>query len=175
MLRLHFYLSRVSSPEETNVLILFPNLSRTARLSHDRPSLNVLLAVAQALGWSTRALDVECAYLYGDIPDQVRGQVWIKPPLGMSVSLPHIPGREIGLDLQKTLYGLRFSGRIYIRNLNGKLIILRVYVDDLALFSPHPDAIQEVQGLLMSEFAMKDLGALHTCTSDYISIVLLSI
>ena len=59
-----------------------------------RSSLNVLLAVAHALGWVTRALDVDCAYLYGDIPDQVQGQVWIKPPLGMQVSLPSIFARR---------------------------------------------------------------------------------
>ena len=104
---------------------------------------------------------MDCAYLYGDIPDQVQGQVWIKPPLGMTVSLPAVPGKEVGLDFCKTLYGLRFSGRqwflklhtfllhigfrpstadpcIYIRNTNGKLIILSVHDDDLALFSPHP-------------------------------------
>jgi hypothetical protein len=87
--------------------------------------------------------------------------MWIKPLLGMTVSFP---GKEVGLDLCKTTYGLQFFGRhwflklhtfllnigfqpstadpcIYIRNTNGKLLIFSVYVDDLALFSSHPEAV----------------------------------
>jgi hypothetical protein len=43
-----------------------------------RISLNTLFAVGQTLGWKMHALDVDCAYLYGDVPDSVRGQVWLQ-------------------------------------------------------------------------------------------------
>ena len=48
-----------------------------------RFSLNTLFAVGQALGWHMHALDVDCAYLYGDVPDSVKGKVWLQLPQGM--------------------------------------------------------------------------------------------
>ena len=34
------------------------------------------------------ALDVDCAYLYGDVPDSVCGRVWLQLPQGMTPTLP---------------------------------------------------------------------------------------
>ena len=160
-----------------------------------RVSLNTLFAVSTALGWKSRALDVDCAYLYGDIPEDVRDQVWLKLPAGLRSTLPSIPGRTVGLNLHHTLYGLRFSGRqwylklhqfllangftssvsdpcIYYTRIHGKLLVLGVYVDDLALFSESETALDDVTRLLMNRFSMKDLGSvqqylgLHIRTDD---------
>jgi hypothetical protein len=149
-----------------------------------RVSLNTLFAVSTALGWHSRALDVDSAYLYGDIPSEVKDKVWLKMPAGMQHTLPHVPGRTVGLNLCHTLYGLRFSGRqwylklhqfllahqftpslsdpcIYFTQINGKLLVLGVYVDDLALFSSSQTAIDEVTASLIMRFSMKDLGTVQ--------------
>jgi hypothetical protein len=116
-------------------------------------------------------------------------------PAGMQPTLPHVPGRTVGLNLCHTLYGLQFSGRqwylklhqfllahqftpsladpcIYFTRINGTLLVLGVYVDDLAIFSPSQTAIDEVTAKLMTRFSMKDLGTvqqylgLHITTDD---------
>jgi hypothetical protein len=69
----------------------------------------------------TRALDLDCAHLYGDITEEVQGH-GLNPPLGMTVSLPAVPGKEVGLDLCKTLYGSRFSGRQWFLKLHTFLL-----------------------------------------------------
>ena len=76
-------------------------------------------------------------------------------------------GRQWFLKLHTFLLHIGFRPStadpcIYIRNTHGKLIILSVYVDDLALFSPNPETISEVQALLMARFSMKDLGEFRT-------------
>ena len=146
-----------------------------------RVSLNTLFAVGQTLGWHMHALDVDCAYLYGDVPDSVRGKVWLQLPQGMQPSLPHVEGRTIGLDLQHTLYGLRFSGRqwfmklhkflvangyspsvvdpcIYLRRSATGFVAIAVYVDDLAVFSSSAQLLSDTKSCLMTRFKMKDLG-----------------
>ena len=52
-----------------------------------RISLNTLFAVGQTLGWQMHALDVDCAYLYGDVPESVRGQFWLQLSQGMKPTL----------------------------------------------------------------------------------------
>ena len=146
-----------------------------------RVSLNTLFAVGQTLGWHMHALDVDCAYLYGDVPNSVRGKVWLQLPQGMQSSLPHVEGRTIGLDLQHTLYGLRFSGRqwfmklhqflvangyspsvvdpcIYLRRSATGFVAIAVYVDDLAVFSSSAQLLSDTKSCLMTRFKMKDLG-----------------
>ena len=146
-----------------------------------RVSLNTLFAVGQTLGWKMHCLDVDCAYLYGDVPESVRGQVWLQVPQGMTPTLPPIAGRTIGLDLQHTLYGLRFSGRqwflklhnfliannyqpssvdpcIYLRRTDTGFVAIAVYVDDLAIFSSDDQLLSDTKECLMNRFKMKDLG-----------------
>jgi hypothetical protein len=146
-----------------------------------RISLNTLFAVGQALGWHMHALDVDCAYLYGDVPDSVKGQVWLQLPQGMEQTLPHIEGKQVGLNLQHTLYGLRFSGRqwfiklhsyliangfspsvvdscIYWRRTAAGFVAIAVYVDDLAVFSSDANLLTETKACLTHRFAMKDMG-----------------
>ncbi len=90
-------------------------------------------------------------------------------------------GRTIGLDLQHTLYGLRFSGRlsflklhnflvanayqpsivdpcIYLRRTVTGFVAIAVYVDDLAIFSSNEQLLRDTKDCLMNRFAMKDLG-----------------
>ncbi len=76
-------------------------------LTISRLSNNTLFAVGQTLGRHMHALVVDCAYLFGDVPDSVRGKIWLhwQLPQGMHSSLPHVEGRTVGLDLQHTLYG----------------------------------------------------------------------
>ena len=138
-----------------------------------RVSLNTLFAVGQTLGWHMHALDVDCAYLYGDVSSSVRGKVWLQLPQGMQSSLPHVEGRTIGLDLQHTLYGLRFSGRqwfmklhqflvangyspsvvdpcIYLRRSATGFVAIAVYVDDLAVFSSSSQLLSDTKSCLMT-------------------------
>jgi hypothetical protein len=48
---------------------------------------------------------------------------------------------------------------IYYTRIHGKLLVLGVYVDDLALFSESETALNDVTRLLMNRLSMKNLGS----------------
>jgi hypothetical protein len=86
-------------------------------------------------------------------------------------------GRQWYLKLHQFLLANHFTSSvadpcIYYTRLHGKLSVLGVYVDDLALFSESETALDDVTRLLMNRFSMKDLGSvqqylgLHIRTDD---------
>lgn len=118
-----------------------------------------------------RQLDVKGAYLHGDLKEEV---YMIQPP-----------GYEDGSDsvcrLNKTLYGLKQSGRewnrklheiltsigfhrvevdhgVYIRRMKDKFIIITVWVDDLLFFSNSVLMMDAAQLALQKEVELKVIG-----------------
>lgn len=137
-------------------------------------TLRCLLALAASRNWKLFQLDVNNAFLHGDLKEEVYMQV----PQGV----PHLPNQVC--RLKKSLYGLKQASREWFSKLlqelvfqgyeqskndyslfikhNGSLMtIVAVYVDDIIVTG---DDLQETESLkahLDKVFSIKDLGILH--------------
>ena len=137
-------------------------------------TLRLLLAIAAANNWTLTQLDVNNAFLHGDLIEEV----YMKPPPGLV--LPH---SNRVCKLQRSLYGLRQAGRQWyaklssflisnkytISNANHSLFLkhsgsnttaLLVYVDDTVLTGNDKAEILHITNLLDQHFKIKNLGDL---------------
>ncbi|KAK9065411.1 hypothetical protein SSX86_016794 [Deinandra increscens subsp. villosa] len=130
-----------------------------------------------------RLMDVVTAYLYGSLDSDI----YMKIPEGfkMPEALGSKPKEMYSIKLQRSLYGLKQSGRMWYNRLSDYLIskgytnnhmcpcvfikkttsgyvIIAVYVDDLNIMGTHKE-IHETIILLKKEFEMKDLGKTKYC------------
>ena len=135
-------------------------------------TLRLLLSLAAVNDWDINQLDVETAFLYGDLEEEI----YMEAPTGSSYPKGTI------LRLFKSLYGLKQSPRQWNKKLDDfvrsrefvpcKLdpsvytfgaglssVILAIYVDDLLLFGNNADFILDFKLALRSKFTIKDLGA----------------
>nr|GMD45756.1 Retrovirus-related Pol polyprotein from transposon TNT 1-94 [Ipomoea batatas] len=137
-------------------------------------TIKTLLAVAAAKGWDLHQLDVNNAFLHGDLHEEVYMTLpprFITPKPGMLCKLT------------KSLYGLKQASRqwnakltveltqlgfkqnaadpsLFIKGAGDTFIALLVYVDDVVLASPDKTQIQMIKEHLHSVFQIKDLGPL---------------
>ncbi|KAE8693482.1 S-adenosyl-L-methionine-dependent methyltransferases superfamily protein [Hibiscus syriacus] len=116
-------------------------------------SLNVVLTLAVSNDWELRHIDINNAFLNGDLSEDV----FIQQPPGF-VQLAE-DGSVLVCKLQKALYGLHSSLFVCKRG-TGDIYVL-VYVDDIVITGHSSSEIQEVVRLLSEIFSLKDLGALR--------------
>ena len=137
-------------------------------------TIRTIIALAAAIKWPLYQLDVNNAFLHGDLHEEV----YMKMPEG----IPN-PTNKV-CKLQKSLYGLEQASRqwhakladflkkqgytqskndysLFLKNSAQHLTIVAVYVDDILLIGSDPTVIQELKHNLNIAFGIKDLGFLH--------------
>ncbi|GKC87238.1 copia protein [Tanacetum coccineum] len=149
----------------------------------DATTLRYLISLVIQEGIDMRLMDVVTAYLYGSLDTEI----YMKLPEGFK--LPEtckISSREkYAIKLNKSLYGLKQSGRmwynrlseyllkegykndsvcpcIFIKRSGSEYVIIAVYVDDLNIIGT-PGELPKAIECLKREFEMKDLGKTKFC------------
>lgn len=141
-------------------------------------TLRLVLAVAACLDIEMLQLDIRTAYLHGDVKEELYMQ--------------QLEGyEESGLEdlvcrLQKSIYGLKQSGRnwneklhatltkmgfvrpsaypnLYVLRKESKYALLLVYVDDIVVALNSPALLKVVQGLLEAQFKLSDVSKPKYC------------
>lgn len=148
----------------------FETFAPVARLT----TFRLLIAVASMNNWEIHQSDVSNAYLNGELSEEI----FMHQPPKMDVGeLSQV------CKLKKSLYGLKQAGRIwnsllhewlqtsnfkrssldpclYIKREGENLLILLVYVDDLAYTSNKPELVEQFQQDLSQRFNVRHDGLL---------------
>jgi len=137
-------------------------------------TVRTLLALASINSWHLHQLDVNNAFLHGDLSEDV----YMSVPQGVVSPKPNQ-----ACELLKSLYGLKQASRKWYEKLIGFLIsqgykqsssdhslftlhsdfmftALLVYVDDVILVGNSMIEINKIKDTLDTEFKIKDLGQL---------------
>ena len=157
-------------------------------------SYRILLAIATLLDWDIEQVDIDTAFLYGDIDSEV----YVEVPSGpFTDDVPD--GKTMVCHLLKSLYGLKQAPKIWFDTLRKALeemglrrldtehsvyvllqrhgkkpqevfigpdLVIAVYVDDIMMIGRHRLIIQEFKSQLSKKFHIKDLGE----ATDYLGI-----
>jgi hypothetical protein len=132
-------------------------------------SYRTLFALLALNGWHCHQMDVTTAFLNGELEEEV----YIHPPIGY----PEKKG--IALRLRKALYGLKQSPRQWYKKLRQWLLyqgwqvsqydecvflkkdpflIITIYVDDINIFGPDKEAIEQFKLDIAKTFKITDEG-----------------
>ncbi|KAJ4801076.1 hypothetical protein LUZ62_052322 [Rhynchospora pubera] len=141
-----------------------------------KPStVRVVLSIAISHNWPLHQLDVNNAFLHGDLEETV----FMEQPPGFSDTL--YPNHVC--KLKKAIYGLKQAPRawffklkefltthqfvssqcdhsLFILKTTSTIMYLLVYVDDIIITGNSPKAIDKLIKTLDAEFSIKDLGEL---------------
>ncbi|KAJ4777852.1 polyprotein [Rhynchospora pubera] len=139
-------------------------------------TIRVVLSIAVSSNWSIKQLDVQNAFLHGDLTETV----YMAQPRGFvdSTFPDHV------CLLHKSLYGLKQAPRAWFHKLNSALIgfgfkpssydpslfiyaqhnhklMVLVYVDDILVTGDDSNQVSACIEQLKAQFAVKDLGTIH--------------
>ena len=149
----------------------------------DATTFRYLISLAIHEGLNLHLMDVVTAYLYGSLENDI----YMKLPEGFSLPEAYNSGSrdEYSIKLNKSLYGLKQSGRMWYNRLSEYLlkegykndpicpcifmkksengyVIIAVYVDDINIIGT-PEELPKTVNCLKKEFEMKDLGKTKFC------------
>eukprot|EP00253_Pinus_taeda_P010497 PITA_10497 len=139
-------------------------------------TVRVVLSIAEKNKWKVYQMDVKSAFLNGVLMEEV----YIEQPLGYEKK-----GQEHKVcKLKKALYGLKQTPRawysridsyllengfdkckgeptVYIKEKDGKLLIVVLYVDDVIFTGNDDYLIENFKTIMKEEFEMTDMGLLR--------------
>lgn len=141
-------------------------------------AIRVVLALAVSRGWSLRQVDINNAFLNGDLHEEIYMQ---QSP---GFERHHPDGRQLVCKLRKTLYGLKQAphawfhklrdfllalqfvaskadSSLFIWRIGSRFIYVLVYVDDIIVTSQDSCGIDQFVKDLDDRFSLKDLGRLN--------------
>ena len=148
----------------------------------DATTFRFLISLAIKENLDMRLMDVVTAYLYGPLDNEI----YMRLPEGVELKANKGSREEHCIRLNKSLYGLKQSGRMWYNRLseylakvgykndpispcifikkfaNKGFVIIAVYVDDLNIIGTPGEIAQTVE-YLKKEFEMKDLGKTKVC------------
>ncbi|KAI3821171.1 hypothetical protein L1987_08729 [Smallanthus sonchifolius] len=149
----------------------------------DSTTFRYLISLVIQEGLDMRLMDVVTAYLYGSLDTEI----YMKLPAGFKLpeSCKSSSREHLAVKLNKSLYGLKQSGRmwynrlseyllkegykndsicpcIFIKRSESDFVIIAVYVDDLNIIGT-PRELHKAIEYLKKEFEMKDLGKTKFC------------
>jgi hypothetical protein len=133
--------------------------------------MNSIHLVVASYQWEVHQMDVKYAFLQGDLHEEI----YMEQPPGFIHN-----DSSLVFHLKKSLYGLKQTPRtwyakmdsfllatrfsrchsdntVYTKRVDGQIIILVLYVDDLILTSSDPKLINHVKSSLKKKFDMTDL------------------
>ena len=143
-------------------------------------TVKVHLALAANNKWHLTQLDVNNAFLNGDLFEEV----YMDLPLGYHAARnTDLQGRKPVCKLHKSIYGLKQASRqwyskishsllqfgfaqsksdysLFTKGSGDSFVALLVYVDGIIITSPNARVVDSVKGFLHSQFKLKDLGPL---------------
>ena len=137
------------------------------------PTVRCIFILALILGWDMRSIDFIMAYTQA----KVKTDIFMQLPKG--TTLPGLDPNKHLLKLQQNLYGLKDGQVTWHEHIKDGLlkqgfkqsnvdpclftkgvVLLVLYIDDAAFFSPDPKAIDQEVALLQKSFDLTDDGPL---------------
>lgn len=151
-------------------------------------TIRLFFSIAATRNWNVQQLDVNNAFLNGDLEDTI----YMAQPVGFvdSKCPTHV------CKLQKSLYRLKHAPRawynklsnclgdlgfkrsisdfsLFHKTVNGSLLIILVYVDDILFSGDYSAEVQHLISLLQSSFKLKCMGEVsYFLGLGYVNLVL---
>ncbi|CAL2238881.1 unnamed protein product [Prunus armeniaca] len=124
-------------------------------------TVRVLLSVASLRGWHLHQLDVNNAFLNGDLDEEV----FMSLPPGFGRKGENRASRQWFIKLSTALKAAGFQQSrsdysLFVRRRQGNFLVLLVYVDDVILARNNLEDIENTKLFLANQFKLKDLGQL---------------
>ncbi|XP_060959079.1 uncharacterized mitochondrial protein AtMg00810-like [Cannabis sativa] len=142
-------------------------------------TFKLLLAISTIQNWHTLQIDINNAFLNGDLNEEV----YMVIPPGLSLIDNDSNDSNLVCKLNKSIYGLKQSSRQWYQKLSDALtlegfqqsqadytlftkgsgpnfIALLVYVDDIIIAGPNKNLLHQLQDSLNHRFKLKALGPL---------------